>query len=612
MNSLTTISVFKELFEQLKDPNLLYLLGFFFFLAIANFGQGKKSLLTNARFVTSGEKLRALKEAQRQLKSTKVKDVCLYCGSYSPWQMWGFFPLLKIWLTGYPPTLFVPSANQSIDIIGKAGSGKTFSAINRLVASAIDQGIPILLYDYKGDAHGQGGQIPFVATYALRHGYKLRIYAPGKDYTCVINPLDFIRDEKDMTTAKAIAENFHANLRGDSGKTDGFFGPAGKRLIYAIFLLAKGTQYPDLAMAFAILKLPKLAARLAYASQRNLEQFSFWVQVGFSQLIQVAEAEQTSSGILAGAADIITEFMQHDLLPCYLGKSNTSLYLQEKEILILQSDEERQTVINPLIASNIGLIIKKNFSVQRKVPLVACFDENPTNKVIGQQHWANRHRSKGYCGIYAAQTIEQYNGLYGKADATTLRDGCATRFWFNPNNNDTAQQFSTTLGKKEVVIKNKSTSRSSGGNGNGGVQRSVSEQIHQVPLVDVHEFVGFRQGECIYINPESKTREFKARDNQQDKSQQGRGSIPWHIRKIQVSKKDIKTEFECEELWEAQVFSKLLRREKAERGYQDLEAEVNKRLALAEQLLPLPEPPSAEPQNNFAPIPDGGQFSIVD
>ena len=598
--------VFSDLWQQLRDPKIFLLIGIFTVLALA-LSRQKQNLLTNARFVNKWEKLRGLNEAKRQLKSNKVKDVCLYCGSYAQWQMWGPIPALYIWLTGYPPTLFVPSANQSIDIIGKAGSGKTFSVMNRLAASALDQGIPVLLYDYKGDANGEGGQIPFVATYALRHGYKLKIYAPGRDYTCVINPLDFIRDEKDMTTAKAIAENFHANLRGDSGKTDGFFGPAGKRLIYAIFLLAKGTKYPDLAMAFALLQLPNLPERLAYADKRKLDQFSFWVRVGFSQLIQVAKAEQTSGGILAGAADIITEFMQYDLLPCYLGKSNTSLYLQEKEILILQSDTERETVVNPLIASNIGLIINKNFSVQRKIPLFCSFDENPTNKVIGQQDWANRHRSKGYSAAYGAQTIEQYNKLYGKEDATTLRDGCATRFWFDPNNSDTAQKFSTHLGKTEVTIKNKSISRSFGSA--GAVQRSVTEQIHQVPLVDVHEFLGFREGECIYINPHSKTREHnQINENNKDKNKRGRGSIPWHIRRIKISKKDQKIEKECEQLWSTEVFSRLLRRSKAQRNCQNLEASVNKRLAEAERLLPLP-PELAKPPANDIP---GGDYASDD
>jgi type IV secretion system protein VirD4 len=47
--------------------------------------------------------------------------------------------------TGEPPTVYVPEANRSAVVIGKAGSGKTFSVIDPMVRSAIEQGHPVAL-----------------------------------------------------------------------------------------------------------------------------------------------------------------------------------------------------------------------------------------------------------------------------------------------------------------------------------------------------------------------------------------------------------------------------------------------------------------------------------
>lgn len=333
----------QQQWQDFLPPDMLALLSVALVLMfLGTFGGNKRQQLTKAKWAGLGEKLRAVRVARQQLKSDKVDRICLYCGSYQQWQMQGITPSLLTTLNGYPPTLVVPFANQSMEVLGRPNSGKTYSFINRVLASAIEQGYPIMLYDYKGGSNGEGGQIPFLATYAVRHGYKLKIFAPGRDYSCTINPLDFIRDPSDMTTAMTLAKTFHENMRGNTSNTDGFFGPAGQRLIYALFQLAKATEYPDLVMAFALLSLPKLPKRLLYATENHLESFPFWVRVGFSQLMQVAGADPTSAGIMGNAADLITEFMQKNLLPCYLGSSNTNLELNEKEILIFQSDILRQ------------------------------------------------------------------------------------------------------------------------------------------------------------------------------------------------------------------------------------------------------------------------------
>lgn len=580
-----------DIIQQLQQPEFLYLIGIFVLLAILNAGQGQKSDLTNATLANRSVKYNLARIAVKQLKKFNIKNVCLYSGSFKNRQT-NFIALAsKIWLTDYPPSLFVPSANQSIEVVGKPGCGKTFGVIDRLLASAIDQKFPVLLYDYKGGPNAEGGQIPYIGAYAARHNYKVRLFAPGRDYSCTINPLDFIENDQDMTMAETIAKNFHDNLRGDTGKTDGFFGPAGQRVLFSSFLLAKNTIYPDLAMSFALLQLPDFPKRLKYAATKNHQQFSQWVQIGFKQIMSVAEAIETSSGILAGAQDLVTSFMQHDLMRSFIGQTNISLDLGLKEILIFQSDLARQQVVNPLIAAVIETLINKNFSYQRQVPLIASFDECRTIKIKNMPNWANEHRSKGYVGIYGFQSIEQLEDAYGKQGANIFRSALGNLFWFNPGNLPTAKSFSESIGQKEVIVKNKSYSRNWGGSGG---QKSITEQRQLAPILRPDDFMSFPQGTCVFINSHLKSG--------------ARGYIPWYISQVNVSQKDQKIEDQCKNLWSTRIIQKITKRELQLKERLNLDEALEKRQLLAETLFPLPpnqqSNQSKSAQNNSSSSPN--------
>jgi type IV secretion system protein VirD4 len=562
-------------------PGLLGLLGLIFLLSTAA-GRYRRRILTTGRWAGVSEKLAALRTAKRQLNSTEINDVVLWCGSPKPWRMKGMIPDL-LTLFGHPPTLFLPYANQSFAVIGRANSGKTFSAINPLCASAIQQKMSLVLYDYKADDNGEGGQIAYLATLAARHGYNVRIFSPGRDYTCVINPLDFLSDENDDTTAAVLAEVFHKNLKRDTGKGDAFFGPAGQRLIQSLMQFAKSTQYPDLAMAFSVLQLDNLPKRLAIAAQSgSLPPF---VRVGFAQLIAATESEKTTASIISTAADVLTRFMSPRVLPALMGHTNVPLILGQKQMLIFQSDIFRQDVLNPLIAAVINIVMQKNFSIQRSVPLAFCGDEFPTIFIPKSPTWANEHRSKGFVGIYGFQSLAQLKESYGSERSDILLSGLGSQFWFNPNHYHTADEWQKSLGEIEVWIRSKTWSRSSSGG------RSSNEQIHKKPLISTDQILGFRQGECILRSP----------------ALQGhnRSGLPWHIRRIHIPKSDQQTAKQCEDFWRKRLKSTLTQREQEQRPPIDLNQALALRTKEAERLLPLSKPAQTfkpSPRDSFIPV----------
>ena len=561
-----------EIVRTMTQPDILILMGVCLGLYIFSNSTGSKSQRTNAFFAEKITIYNLSRQAVKQLKQRKVDRVCLYSGSFKNWQINPVVLWVYVFILGRPPSLFVPTANPGVEIIGAPGMGKTLSIIDRLVVSAIEQKFPILLYDYKGSEYGgKGGQIPVIGGCAARHGYKLRIFAPGRDYTCTINLLGFLRDCRDIAMAEAIAEILHESIKEETGKSDNFFGPAGRRLLYSSFLFAKNTQYPDLAMAFAVLQLPELGKRLRYARKKSNPALTIWNYITFSQYMSFAQAGETSEGILGGAQQIATKFIQPDLLPCILGATNISLDLDAKEILVFQSDESRREVYNPIIAATTNIAMKRNFSYQRKIPLVLSLDEYATlSKIKESVHWANWHRSKGLALLIGYQNESQVASVYGKHGVNILRTGLKNKFLFNPLDEETEAKWSKTLGEKEVTIKSKS--RSYGGG--KGSSKNLSEQQVLTPLLRRDDIHSFPVGAAVYTNPELKKGK--------------RGNIPWMLDRVRVSSHDLRLKEKSEQLWFDKALPALRNYERQRRPKLDLELELEKRLELAEELLPLP------------------------
>lgn len=551
-NTSNTYEEFGKTFETLRDTFIskegVILVGLLLFAKVASLFSHRKTHLTSARWIGVREKLAGVREAKRQMKSKSYKDVCLWIGSPPKWQTKWIMPELITFFTGYPPTLYLPGANGSIKVTGKPESGKTFSVINPLLASAIEQSYPILLLDYKPDDKGQGGQMSYILTLAVRHGYKVvNVFAPGQKYSCVFNPIEhFLASASDDTSARVLAEVFHANLRNKKNTGDAFFTPAGQRLLQGLFQLAKSTKFPDLAMAFAILKLTRLPERLAKAQAENNPNFPYAVRNQFAQLIQTANANKTSSGILAGAADILTDFMSESILYSVIGKTNVNPVLHEKEILVFQSDIFRKDVINPLIAGIFNLVINKNFSFQRKIPLIVSMDEFPTFNFPDSPTWPNEHRSKLFVGIYGYQSEAQNRKRYSAEDCEILDNGLRHHVWFATGSLESANKYSGILGETEVMLSNKSKSKSFGGK--GGRSESISQQIVKKPLMLPNDFTQMKKGECIF---RSSAYEGKDKTN-----------LPWHLRRVRISEFDKKRETECEKIWKEELLPNLITREK--------------------------------------------------
>ncbi|MFM2433211.1 MAG: hypothetical protein RLZZ511_4425 [Cyanobacteriota bacterium] len=512
------------------------LLGMLLLLAAMKLTQSKTGKISTGRFGKGAEKGAAKRTLKQQRKQRKANRVAFKAG-----------------------TLNIPEAQQGIAVCGAPNSGKTYSIIDPVIRDAIGQGVPIVIYDFKG------AQLEAHAAYAAAQGYDVHIFAPGFPYTGVCNPLDFVRDDSDALMAGQLAEVIYKNTRRGANATENdFFSNAGQKLVEAVILLAKVTEFPDLLMAKKLLNLPGLPKRVRLAAATG--KVPIWTIESFSQLISSEDAEKQVAGIVATAQRTFDKFISKELIPSFVGKTTIPLDLKGKQILFLQVDTQKRDVVAPLLAALLHLIVARNFAKPRDEPLVVSLDELPTLHLDDLPKWINEFRSYGFCAILGYQNFAQLQHTYGKELSRAIFAACGTKVFFNPRDDETASLISRYLGEKEVKLFTKSVS--------SGMQRSTSrnEQIQKVPLMTIDEVLKLDQGECVFINPAYKGG--------------GEASVPLRL-KLNVPRSEIKIQEQSEQLWRSIVCDRLTQQMQAQQiPESELDQAADIRQKVAEELFP--------------------------
>ncbi|NER29861.1 MAG: type IV secretory system conjugative DNA transfer family protein [Symploca sp. SIO1C4] len=561
------------------------LLGAFVVIALLNlFSDEKKGKIATGYWGGASEKNAARKKAKEQMLHPLRNSAALYIGTpadlkqrlQAEWYQQGLikkppkeskFNLLK----SLSPTLYIPDAQRGIAAIGAAGSGKTFSVIDPLIRSALDQGFPTIIYDFKYPA-----QTKRSVAYALKRGYSVRVFAPGFPESDVCNPLDLLKNEEDAVAAGQLAQviNRNMDLSGGKDSKDKFFDEAGDTLVEGIFLVTKavGTligdnQYCDLMMAQAILSLPDLAKRLELASREKLK---VWTSRPLSQLISVKDSEKTVSGIVGTAQRVFQRFLKKDFVGAFCGKTTLPLDLDGKQLIIFGLDRNNRDIVGPLLAAILHMVITRNVSrtIPRGDSLVVALDELPTLYLPALVNWLNENREDGFCGILGYQNVAQLEKAYGKELTRAIIGGTGSKFIFNPQDPESAKFFAELLGEVEIQFKSKSRST-----GKGGGSRSLSEQYQKRYLLEPAQFTKLHTGRAVIINPAY------CRGDE--------SYVPLR-QKIRVPKADITEQEWSERNWR-RIQKILIKKNNSRASDSERSRQFNKRRELAEVLFPLPK-----------------------
>ncbi|MBA3920213.1 MAG: type IV secretory system conjugative DNA transfer family protein [Nostocaceae cyanobacterium] len=461
-------------------------------------GKGNKNKLARARWAGRREKIVARKIACAQMEGRKHNRVSLFVSSTKVKKPDSVNGKIIMRIPESESRLYFPDVQRGVLVCGVTGSGKTFSMINPLLRSAIDQGFPVVLYDLKysqlkSPTSGALGQTAKLAGYAAERGYKVSVLSPGFGESAIANPLDFLESEIDSAMARQLAIALNKNLKLSSGDSDssGFFSNAGDLLSQGIFMLAKGTCYPDILMCFAILSLPNLIKRIENA------EMNLWTRASFSQFLSVAGSPETAASIVGTALGLFTRFIIPELLSAFCGQTNLPLDLKERQMVIFGMDDEKRDVVSPLVASVLHLLVTRNVAKQRSTPLILSLDELPTIYLPSLAGWLNQKRENGLVSILGLQNLSQLEESYGQQTAETIFTGCVTKAFFNAGSGAAAEKYSKYLGEEE--IRNKQRSRTTGGK--GGASTNTSNESDTRPLFEVSQFNTLSEGRAVIISP---------------------------------------------------------------------------------------------------------------
>ena len=251
------------------------------------------------------------------------------------------------------------------------------------------------------------------APLAVRYGYDVHVLAPGEPYSGVINPLDFLRDPQDGVMAAQIGKVIVQNSSVGGDKGNEFFQTAGQMLAKGLVQLAKASQYPDLAMVYALIQLPNFVQRIDTAVHRRENhplKMDRWIAASFSQLLSSKDAEKTVAGIKATAEMTYSAFIQKDLLLAFIGHSTIPLQLDGKQAIFFKLDDHTRDVVGPILAASLHLCIVNNLATKRNNPLLYSLDEFPSLKLDQIVYWVNEYRSNGGVPIVGIQSLGVASG----------------------------------------------------------------------------------------------------------------------------------------------------------------------------------------------------------
>jgi type IV secretory pathway TraG/TraD family ATPase VirD4 len=181
--------------QQLWNPQgivTLAFLGLGCFLMMSGDNSHKRGRMASARWAGGREKLAARKVAIKQINERRRDGLTTWINTplihplKQPLQSQGKI-VKRYHISPQSHTIFIPDGQRGTMVCGAPGSGKTFSVIDPMIRSVIDQGFPICLYDFKFP----GGQAEIHAAYARSKGYDVQIFAPGFEGTESCNLLDF-------------------------------------------------------------------------------------------------------------------------------------------------------------------------------------------------------------------------------------------------------------------------------------------------------------------------------------------------------------------------------------------------------------------------------------
>jgi type IV secretory pathway TraG/TraD family ATPase VirD4 len=463
--------------SDVKSTSILILL-----LFLAAFG-GVSMLSMMGHFLNRhSPRVAAKRQVKEQMRKRDHDAVGLYIGRFN-------------WSQRVTPPIYLPNAQQGMVVCGGSASERTSLIINPAVRSAIDQGFPVILYDYNYPA-----QTSDIAGYAYANGYQVGVLAPGFPESDTCNPLELLKDGSDIQGAQQLAAALMSNFQ--LGKAyyaeNPLLNQMTNQLMVGLFLLSKSfARYNDLMTGFALLTTEDIIERLQLAK----DQINPWIYARFRTWISATQRfkdpQEATAQMLATLSSHFSRLMNRNILGTFCGDTTIPLDLRDRQLLILGINRDYEDAVVPLIAAVLHMIVTRTIRQKRYSPLVLALDELPTLYLPDLTRWLSRGGVDGLVPLIGFRNLMQLEWTYGNVAARSILQGCASKIIFNLSDYTLSQNWHDCLGEETInLLKNRFPPKFS-----AKKPQKITQSYRTFKSFPLSCSLDLSLGQCILLNP---------------------------------------------------------------------------------------------------------------
>lgn len=398
-------------------------------------------------------------------------------------------------------TINVANPFTGILITGGAGSGKSKSLIEPIIAQMGHNSYSGIIYDYKypvlakvvNGSYNEKSQIKkhFINFHRLEESAR-------------INPLhpDLI---KNISYAREFAITIIYNLDKEAIKTRSFWVQSAEALLTAsiYFLKEEWPKYCTLPHAIALL-LQDDKESIIKAFQTNKQVAGI-----ISSVSSALENANMLSSMFATVQNQLSVLFTKEIF-WVLSGNDFSLDLNNKEaprVLVIGNMPTLSSTFGPVISLIVASSLKQMNQHGKQISAV-LLDEAPTLFIPGFDEIPATARSNKVSTIFCAQDISQIIDKYGQTKAETIVSNLGNQFYGRTSNPATAERISKLFGKFDKIFESRGRTISLNGKSN-----NTNMSVQQRDRIEAQEAFRFETGYFCGIISEGNKNEFQGKFN---------------------------------------------------------------------------------------------------
>lgn len=374
---------------------------------------------------------------------------------------------------------YIYNLNRSVIGIGGAGSGKTYSLINPLLAYCIKHK-GCLTFDPKGELTS------LINNQARRHKKPIINFSLDENYD-KINPLTLCEDKSDIIEFSSYFLSGIVGIpKNDNAK---YFFNAAKSVLTGVIVYFKNTNpkyatIPHIIALFLTIVPEELIALLSSDEEAKRSAMILSSVKKDPKLLGSIISTFTAFFASLDTPNVFRNLVTHDSLtlpnnPKTPGIINLIFNLQKRDLY------------TPIYSSIVGLIIKKmNKPNQYESALI--IDEFTVLSIPNFVNIPETARSNNIATCIAIQDISQLISRYGKEEASSIISNMGSQFLFRTTNPETLDHFERMLGTREV----KNVSRTST---DFSIKTSKNVGVKERNILRKEQIINYKPGQVFGI-----------------------------------------------------------------------------------------------------------------